>query len=635
MTLVRASIIGLALSAQLLAAGLASAATDIVLYSSDLSTNGNWTKVADSTAAGGQMVSSVDNGWSTPNSPLASPSDYVEATFTASASTPYRIWVRLRAGANSKWNDSVWVQFSDSTDASGAAIYRIGSTSGYLENLEPCSGCALSGWGWPNGGYWLTQTSTVQFASSGSHTIRVQIREDGVQLDQIVLSPSTYLSSAPGQPINDLTIVAKTAASSPATSATGPYHGTPAAIPGTIQAEDFDNGGEGVAYHDTTAGNSGGAYRQTDVDIEAASSGGYDVGWFAAGEWMNYSVNVASAGTYTVALRVASPSGGSMHVGFNTASNVWQAVSVPTSGGYQNWTTVSFTATLGAGNQLMTLMSDTGGFNIDSVTVTSGGGSTNPPPPPPSGSGVTVTVTEWNIQVNDSSATHARAAIDGLMASASPSPTIIVMEEAHRSQYATYLSELQAKTGQTWSGVFQTHCPLGDWTGSSCSGSEDEGVGVFTSYPIVDSSTTYFPYADAYHSARAAVRAAIAIGSVTVQVFGVHLQVDNATARDESMTQLKSWSSNYSKPQLAAGDFNADRDQIDISSGMGGSFVDSWSIVGSGNGFTTTTPTPTMKLDYWFADVSGKATPISSSVVTATGTTSDHYPVTAVFRVQP
>src|SRR5262249_26322327 len=101
-----------------------------------------------------------------------------------------------------------------------------------------------------------------------------------------------------------------------------PFSGTPVSIPGQIDAEKFYNGGEGVAYPDTTAGNTGGQFRSTGVDIEAASEGGFDVGWTAPGEWLNYTVNVASAGSYTVSLRVASPGGATMHVGFNTASNV-------------------------------------------------------------------------------------------------------------------------------------------------------------------------------------------------------------------------------------------------------------------------------------------------------------------------
>jgi hypothetical protein len=140
-------------------------------------------------------------------------------------------------------------------------------------------------------------------------------------------------------------------------------------LPGTVQAANFDNGGENIAYHDTTTGNEGGEYRNTDVDLESASEGGYDVGWIDAGEWLNYTVNVTSAGSRTVQLRVSSPGGATMHIGFNTASNVWKSVSIPNSGGWQNWTTVSVPVTLGAGVQQITLFFDTGGMNIRTITV--------------------------------------------------------------------------------------------------------------------------------------------------------------------------------------------------------------------------------------------------------------------------
>lgn len=149
-----------------------------------------------------------------------------------------------------------------------------------------------------------------------------------------------------------------------------PCSGTPVAVPGPINAERFDNGGEGVAYHDSDAANSGGQFRTTGVDIETSSEGGYDVGWIAAGEWLNYTVNVTSAGNYTVQLRVASPSGASLHVGFNGPSTgQWKAVTVPATGGWQNWTTVSVPVTLGAGTQQMTVMFDSGGMNFRLATV--------------------------------------------------------------------------------------------------------------------------------------------------------------------------------------------------------------------------------------------------------------------------
>ncbi|HEY7288071.1 MAG TPA: carbohydrate-binding protein [Vicinamibacterales bacterium] len=170
-----------------------------------------------------------------------------------------------------------------------------------------------------------------------------------------------------------------------AASASTPFSGTAPAIPGTILAANFDNGGEGVAYHDTTAGNAGGAFRSTGVDLEASSEGGFDIGWIDAGEWLNYTINVGAAGTYTAHLRVASPNGGaSLHIGFNGPSNVWKVVSVPRTGGWQTWTTVDVPVTLGQGVQQMTLLFDTPGMNIRSVTV---GGST-----PPTSTGHTVTV---------------------------------------------------------------------------------------------------------------------------------------------------------------------------------------------------------------------------------------------------
>jgi len=172
---------------------------------------------------------------------------------------------------------------------------------------------------------------------------------------------------------------ARTVTVSSATSTSTPYSGTPVPLPGRVEAENFDNGGEGVAYHDIEAANNGGAYRSTGVDIEAASVGGYDVGWLATGEWMNYTVNVASAGTYTVQLRIAGLYAGSAHVSFSGTTAAPVAVNVPATGGWQTWSDVSFTTTLAAGTQKMKLLFDTGGFNIDYVTVAagSGGGSTS------------------------------------------------------------------------------------------------------------------------------------------------------------------------------------------------------------------------------------------------------------------
>jgi regulation of enolase protein 1 (concanavalin A-like superfamily) len=185
-------------------------ATNVVVYASDIAAaaiHGTWSKVADATSPSSTKLATPDNGVANASNPLAAPADYVDVTFTANASTPYTIWLRLKATANSKYNDAVWVQFSDAL-VNGGPAYQIGSTSGLLVNLATDStGSSLNNWGWQNTAYWLSQATTVTFPTTGSHTLRIQIREDGVQFDQIVLSPSQYLSAAPGPATNDSTIV--------------------------------------------------------------------------------------------------------------------------------------------------------------------------------------------------------------------------------------------------------------------------------------------------------------------------------------------------------------------------------------------------------------------------------------------
>jgi len=165
----------------------------------------------------------------------------------------------------------------------------------------------------------------------------------------------------------------KIAPSTPST----PYPGVPVVLPGTIQAEDFDNGGAGHAYADTAPGNVGGKYRATDVDIEGNNDGGsgYDVGWTAAGEWLNYSVDVISAGNYDIDVRVASAgAGGTFHIEIDGV-NKTGSMTVPNTGGWQTWTTIRCpTVALSAGPQVWRVVMDTNGAtkavgNFNYITV--------------------------------------------------------------------------------------------------------------------------------------------------------------------------------------------------------------------------------------------------------------------------
>ncbi|MEM8930636.1 MAG: family 16 glycosylhydrolase, partial [Acidobacteriota bacterium] len=74
-----------------------------------------------------------------------------------------------------------------------------------------------------------------------------------------------------------------------------PYRMTPTAVPGTIEIEDYDLGGDGVAYFDTDAINAGGAYRPDEgVDLEGSSDAGFgfNAGFIVDGEWTEYTVDV-------------------------------------------------------------------------------------------------------------------------------------------------------------------------------------------------------------------------------------------------------------------------------------------------------------------------------------------------------
>src|ERR1700722_557481 len=126
-----------------------------------------------------------------------------------------------------------------------------------------------------------------------------------------------------------------------------PYGGTAAAVPGTVYAANSDTGGQGVAYNVPSTNGSANSYRSDGVDLEttadttnATGAGADDMGWTTAGQWFNYTVNVATAG------------------------------------GYETWPTVDASVTLPTGQQTLRVDQDSNGFNFHfmTFTLTSGGG---------------------------------------------------------------------------------------------------------------------------------------------------------------------------------------------------------------------------------------------------------------------
>lgn len=154
-----------------------------------------------------------------------------------------------------------------------------------------------------------------------------------------------------------------------ATTGSGAYGGTPSVIPGTIQLEDFDNGGNGTGYNDLSSGNLGGEYRLNEyVDLSySAKEGSHFIGWTQTGEWTKYSVNVTSSRSYTLKLRVASKGAGKK-VRIETDGITIATVTLPNTGSTDKWTTVSVSGIyLTAGLKTLRVYNLSGGQNMNFI----------------------------------------------------------------------------------------------------------------------------------------------------------------------------------------------------------------------------------------------------------------------------
>ena len=154
-----------------------------------------------------------------------------------------------------------------------------------------------------------------------------------------------------------------------------PYTGTPFAVPGEFEAENFDLGGEGVAYHDAVPGNAGGQYRTSeDVDIYTPAAGtnasGHAVNNIQTGEWLEYTINVAAAGSYMVELHVSSEYTGSrFHVEIDGV-DVTGPMTVPSTGWWGTYTWVGKAVNLTAGQHVLRVHSEQEYFNLDRIRIT-------------------------------------------------------------------------------------------------------------------------------------------------------------------------------------------------------------------------------------------------------------------------
>lgn len=149
----------------------------------------------------------------------------------------------------------------------------------------------------------------------------------------------------------------------------------------TIFATDFDLGRHEVAYGDNevqnTSGGSGGpawnqgyTYRNDGVDIEPCEdtllTNGYNVGWIETDEWLQYTVEVETAGLYQLNIRGAAVGVTGKISLLANGIPVTPVVPMPFTGGYQNWeTTTVAQVPLDSGRNVLRLAVETGGFNLN------------------------------------------------------------------------------------------------------------------------------------------------------------------------------------------------------------------------------------------------------------------------------
>jgi endonuclease/exonuclease/phosphatase family metal-dependent hydrolase len=513
-------------------------------------------------------------------------------------------------GYNVGWADAgEWLNYTVNVTAAGnyTVVARVASAgTGGTFHIELNGSNKTDSMRIPNTGGWQAYQDV---------SVTVQL-EAGVQVMRIV-----YDSNGSTGAVGNISWVRFDSGSAPppsggGSSGSGPFGGSPAAIPGTIQSEDFDHGGNGVGYYDNSPGNISGAYRSTDVDIESTSNGGYAVGWANAGEWLSYTVNVAASGHYNVVARVASNgSGGSFHVELNGEDKTG-AMWVPGTGGWGRYQDVSATVWLDAGVQSMRVVLDSNGstgFVGNFSFVRFEQGSAPAPAPSPSPGGGRLRVMTWNIHFGNGDPWGQAQEI------ANSGADVVLLQEA--STYdehmpSTYPDRLRQLTGQTWYSA---------WGPSNPEAGGSQGTLILSRYRIVDQTSAVL-------TGTGTVRALVGVGGVRVNVFNVHLEYYDTGKRTTQLYQFMDWMRQFGGPRISGGDFNSWWGEWWIAQ-MESEYSDTWQdVTGSDeNGYTLN---GTVRFDYLFRsfDQNWRLSPTACWVQ---GTSrSDHAQLIADYAVQ-
>jgi beta-xylosidase len=230
----------------------------------------------------------------------------------------------------------------------------------------------------------LTATTSI----SGGTISKVEFYNGTTKLGEDATSPYTYSWTNVTAGTYSITAVATDNLANKTTSSAisvkvgvpqGPYNGIVHPIPGTIQAEEYDLGGNGIAYMDDSPGSEVTPvvnYRtDEDVDIETCTDagGGYNLGYTTTGEWLEYTVNVAATGNYKLELRVACNGDGRTLSLAMDGTNIATDVAIPNTTGWQTWNTTTVNnVPLAAGQHILRLtIGATSYININYMTFSS------------------------------------------------------------------------------------------------------------------------------------------------------------------------------------------------------------------------------------------------------------------------
>ncbi len=251
-------------------------------------------------------------------------------------------WLEYTADVQHTDNYNVVARVA-SLSTGGTLTVRATDASGNVMTAH-ASFAATGGWN-----TWADAAIGTLPLTTGLHTIRITSEAPGFNLNYLMITPPPQASYGPSA----------------------------ISIPGKVPASDFDDGGEGVAYHDTTTSNIGGSYRPAEgVDLGPSGDidGGYSIGWFEIGEWVEHTINVQQTAVYDVEARVASqPSTGALKLTFTDGGYNETTLSgiTPQTGGWTTWASAPLGAvSLAAGPYILRTELTAGAANFNYLFFT-------------------------------------------------------------------------------------------------------------------------------------------------------------------------------------------------------------------------------------------------------------------------